>query len=37
LERNSTLQHLNISGKCRGDAGVCARCDAVIPAQCDCA
>jgi hypothetical protein len=24
LERNSTLQYLDVGGECRGDAGVCA-------------
>jgi hypothetical protein len=26
LERNSTLQHLDVSRECRGDAGVCVCC-----------
>ncbi len=26
LERNSTLQHLDVSRECRGDAGVCVEC-----------
>jgi hypothetical protein len=26
LERNSTLQHLDVGGECRGDARVCVVC-----------
>jgi hypothetical protein len=40
LERNSTLQHLNVRGECRGDAGVCAVCGVCgvwMMMRCDCA
>ncbi len=38
LERNSTLQHLNVNCECRGDAGVsvvCGVCGVWIMMRCD--
>ncbi len=37
FERNSTLQHLDVSSECRGDAGVCAVCGVWMMMRCDCA
>ncbi len=40
LERNSTLQHLDVGGECWCDAGVCVVCDVCgvwMMMRCDCA
>ena len=40
LERNSTLQHLDVGGECRGYAGgcvVCGVCGVWMMLRCDCA